>query len=46
MPRAILSEYKAEVEAAAAAAEIAGGSHDEEEDGTDECQDEPWRNEC
>lgn len=46
MPRAILSEYKAEAKAAAVAAEVAGGRHDEEEDGADECQDEPWWSEC
>ena len=46
MPRAILSEHQAEVEAATAPAEVAGGSHDEEENGPDECQDESWWNEC
>ena len=36
MSGAILSEHQAEAEAATAPAEVAGGSHDEEKDGSDE----------
>ena len=46
MPRAILSQHKAEAETAAVAAEVAGGCHDEKENGPDECEDEPWWDEC
>lgn len=37
MSGAILSEHQAEAEAATTPAEVAGGSHDEEENGSDEC---------
>jgi len=36
MSGAILPEHQAETEAAATAAEVTGGGHDEEKDGSDE----------